>query len=151
MMNNFVQIITAVIGGIGFAIFFNVEKSKLPAIGVGCFMSWALYLICIDINNSIFTSSLIAALAVCIYSEIMARVMKTPANVFLIPCIIPLLPGGSLYYTMAASINMDMATVKMKGLETLLTALGIAAGVVLGFFIFMHIINYSNKVNRKNA
>lgn len=52
---------------------------------------------------------------VCLWSEGMARVRKAPANIFMIPGIIPLLPGGALYYTMSALIGGDMDTVMLKG------------------------------------
>ncbi|MGL5347862.1 MAG: threonine/serine exporter family protein [Peptostreptococcaceae bacterium] len=136
-----VQIVSVVIGTIGFSIFFNIEKSKIPSVAVGASMSWLIYLVCFEISNNIFISSLIAALAVSIYSEIAARVLKSPANIFLIPSIIPLLPGGSFYYTMSAAVSMDGVMFKTKGFETIITVLGITIGTVLGFFIFIQIFN----------
>lgn len=144
MENAIIQIITAVIGSIGFAIFFNIEKSKILAIAVGGFASWAIYLLCFEKTNSIFISCLISAIIICIYSEVMARVMKTPANILLIPSIIPLLPGGSFYYTMNAALNMDIVTFKLKGLETVVTTFGITTGIILGVFIFTEILKVLN-------
>lgn len=146
-----IQIITGVIGSIGFAIFFNIEKSKIPAISVGGFASWAIYLICFEKTNSIFISCFISAVIICIYSEIMARVMKTPANILLIPSIIPLLPGGSFYYTMNAALNMDIDTFKLKGLETVVTTFGITTGIILGVFIFTEVLKPLYKMDKKNT
>lgn len=143
-----IQIITGVIGSIGFAIFFNIEKSKIPAIAVGGFASWAIYLLCFEKTNSIFISCFISAIIICIYSEIMARVMKTPANILLIPSIIPLLPGGSFYYTMNAALNMDIVTFKLKGLETVVTTFGITTGIIFGVFVFTEIISRLDKIKR---
>lgn len=56
---------------------------------------------------------------------------KAPANIFMIPGIIPLLPGGALYYTMSALIGGDMDTVMLKGKETGLMALGIVVGILV--------------------
>lgn len=146
-----IQIVTGVIGSIGFAIFFNIEKSKISAIAVGGFASWAIYLLCFEKTNSIFISCLISAVIICIYSEVMARVMKTPANILLIPSIIPLLPGGSFYYTMNAALNMDIATFKLKGLETVVTTFGITTGIILGVFIFTEILKPLYKINKKKT
>lgn len=151
MENAIIQIITGVIGSIGFAIFFNIEKSKIPAIAVGGFASWAIYLLCFEKTNSIFISCLISAIIICIYSEVMARVMKTPANILLIPSIIPLLPGGSFYYTMNAALNMDIDTFKLKGLETVVTTFGITTGIILGVFIFTEILKPLYKINNKKT
>ena len=49
----------------------------------------------------------------------------------MIPGIIPLLPGGALYYTMSALIEGDMDTVMLKGKETGLMALGIVVGILV--------------------
>ncbi|MGL6107009.1 threonine/serine exporter family protein [Romboutsia sp.] len=145
MENVLIQIIMVVIGSIGIAIYFNIEKSKITSIAIGGLISWIIYLVCFEATNNIFTSSLIAAIIVSIYSEIMARMLKSPANIFLIPSIIPLLPGGSFYYTMSAAINMDLPLFKLKGFETFLSVLGITMGTVVGFFIFVQIFRNLKK------
>ena len=61
--------------------------------------------------GNVFLSALVASMGVCLWSEGMARVRKAPANIFMIPGIIPLLPGGALYYTMSALIGGDMDSV----------------------------------------
>ena len=38
------------------------------------------------------------AILITIYSEIWAKILKTPATTILMPTVIPLIPGGSLYY-----------------------------------------------------
>lgn len=145
-----VQIVSVVIGTIGFAIFFNIEKSKIPSVAIGALMSWMTYLVCFKVNNNMFMASLIAALVVSVYSEIAARILKSPANMFLIPSIIPLLPGGSFYYTMSAVVSMDGEMFKIKGFETIITVLGITIGIVLGFFLFVKVISKFMKNRRYN-
>ena len=90
-----------------------------------------LYLLVFWRSGEVFLSSLAAATAICLWSETLARVRKAPANIFLIPGIIPLLPGGALYYTMNALISGDVATVIQKGQETGLVALGIVGGILI--------------------
>ena len=48
------------------------------------------------------------AILITIYSEIWARILKTPATTVLMPTVIPLIPGGSLYYAMDAALRRDM-------------------------------------------
>ena len=142
-----IQILMVVIGSVGFAIFFNIEKSKISSVAIGGLISWVIYLICFERTNSIFTSTFISAMAVSIYSEVMARVLKSPANIFLIASIIPLLPGGSFYYTMSAALSMNVDLFKLKGFETFIIVLAIVTGVVIGFFIFTQIFNSLKKNN----
>lgn len=68
--------------------------------------------------------------AVCVYSEIFARLLKTPASVILAPATVPLLPGGSLYYMMSYLVRFDYSKFVFYAKETVLTGFGIALGTV---------------------
>ncbi|MEA5012824.1 MAG: threonine/serine exporter family protein [Angelakisella sp.] len=131
-----IQICMACLGSVGFAIYFNVEKTRLIPAALGGLVSWSVYLICFHITANLFIANFVAVIIVCILSEILARRLKAPANIFLIPSIIPLVPGGSLYYTMAAAISGDAVLFEAKAMETMYSVLGITMGVVIGFFIF---------------
>ena len=65
--------------------------------------------------------------------------IKAPATVFLIPSIIPLVPGGRLYYTMRAIVDGDADSAKIYAMETIVIALGIAVGIVVISLVFYHI------------
>ena len=41
----------------------------------------------------------VASVVLTIYAEILARVVKCPATLFLVTAAVPLIPGGSLYNT----------------------------------------------------
>lgn len=135
------QIIMVVIGSVGFAIYFNIDKSKITSVAIGGLISWLLYLICFEKTKNIFIATFISALITNIYSETMARILKSPANIFLISSIIPLLPGGSFYYTMYGAVSMNMELFKVKGLETFTVVLAIACGIIIGFFIFKQVFD----------
>ena len=57
----------------------------------------------------------VVAILITIYSEIWARILKTPATTVLMPTVIPLIPGGSLYYAMDAALRRDMPQFIVKG------------------------------------
>ena len=63
------------------------------------------------------------------HPEDMARVEKAPATVFYIPALIPLVPGGSLYYAMSYAVRSDWDMVGRYGSATFYCALGIACGM----------------------
>ena len=65
------------------------------------------------------------------YSEIMARGTKVPVPVYMVPCVIPLVPGGGLYGTRFNFVTGNYPAAAEAGLRTLQTALGIAGGVVI--------------------
>ena len=78
-----------------------------------------------------FVPYLIASIFVGIYAEIMARVNKAPATIFLTAAAVPLIPGGSLYYTMLGIVEKDSAAFSENGIAALTIALAISLGFVI--------------------
>lgn len=130
------MVITAIIGTLGFCLLFNVKKDKIIYGVIGGTISTVIYLICIKAGMDLFIQNFIPTVVATIYTEIVARVVKAPTTVFLFPAIIPLTPGGSLYYTMRAIVDGDMAEAKTVGKQTVVIALGIALGVLLVSLLF---------------
>ena len=131
MTGYILQILCAGLGTLGFSLFFRVRASHLPAATFGGVLSWTCYLLVRTAGGTVFFSTLAAALVVCLWSETMARQRKAPATIFLVPGIVPLLPGGALYYTMDSVVLGDMDTFVAKGSETLFVAVGIAGGILI--------------------
>ncbi len=61
----------------------------------------------------------------------MARRKKTPATLFLVPAIITMIPGGSLYETMYCMVNGDYMGFFSNGASTVSMALAISVGILL--------------------
>lgn len=131
MRQEVLQVVCAGLGTFAFALFFHVQSRHLLLATLGGTLSWVVYLAVLAGTENIFLAALVSALAVCLWAETFARVRKAPATIFLIPGIIPLLPGGSLYYTMNALIASDMEEVLRKGKETGLMAMGIVVGILI--------------------
>ena len=87
-------------------------------------------------TENLFFSNAVAAIAVCFFSEVMARVLKAPANIFLIPAVIPLLPGNRFYMAVASLISGDMQQFFEFAKATLSILLGIEIGFMIAFILF---------------
>ncbi len=124
-----IQLFSACIGSLGFSLIFNSEKKNLFPASMGGLLGWSVYLLCSHFKLGVFISSIGAAIFCQIYSEVMARIQKSPTTVFIIPAIIPLVPGSGLYYTMYYASLSDWENFRKYGTDTLLTAFGIAVGV----------------------
>ena len=123
---------TAGLGALGFSLIFNVRRELLPAAAFGGLLDWGVYMMAEwFLGNGVFLPSVVAAAFASIYAEAMARVEKTPATVFYIPALIPLIPGGSLYYTMSYAVLGQWDQVQSYGASTAYCALGIAVGMSL--------------------
>ena len=127
MMSGF----TAVFASFGFALLFNVKGSKLFTAafigGIGGFIyDYAIYM-----SGSQALSLFVASICISILSEIFARLLKCPVTTFLICAIIPLVPGGGMYYTMLEVVQNNIDNAIIKGVDTIIQACSIAIGCIL--------------------
>ncbi len=128
--------ISAGIASLGFAIIFNVPKNKLLGASLCGAIGGLVYDISLTLNNSQSFSLFIASVALAITSEILARIIKCPSTIFSICALIPLVPGGGMYYTMLAIINNDINKALLTGIDTIIQACAIVIGVILVSSIF---------------
>ena len=129
-MNALIKILMAYTGSTCFAMLFNVRKDKLFLAGLGGGLAWAFYLFLgIWMENDVLKFVLSTA-ALTLYAEVMARIKKTPATLFVVSAAIPFFPGSALYYTMEAAMKGDWKEFTAKGLYTLSLAVAIACGIL---------------------
>lgn len=150
MKEMIIQVITATIGALGFSIVFRVNERNVPAATFGGALGWIVYLAMFHLCENLFISYFVASLAVCFWAEIMARVLKAPSNIYLVPGIIPLIPGGSLFYTTKAIVEGNWQAFFDNGLNTVWITFGMAAGMVVSGFI-VHIFVDNKKSKIKNS
>ncbi len=143
------QVIMAGVGTLGFSIYFRVREKNVAASTAAGIIGWAIYLLIFHFTEQLFLSNFVAAFLVYLYAEIMARILKAPSNIFLIPGIIPLLPGGTLYYAMQAIVEGDRDTAVLQGTQTAIITVGIAAGIVVGTVLFYYIVRRSTEKKSK--
>jgi uncharacterized membrane protein YjjB (DUF3815 family) len=130
-MQALIMILTSLIATAGFALAFHIKPKHLLWASLGGAVTCAIYVLFDSLGASLFVSNFVASLCSVLYSSILARVLKTPATIFVSACVIPLAPGGSLFYTMSNLIMWDREAFLMHGTNTLLVALGIAGGVLV--------------------
>ena len=124
-------LITSFLGSLGFALIFRLRPRYLTPAAFGGLFAFAVYFICDAFGMGLFASNFFAAIVGALYSELLARMMKAPTVEFSIPCIIPLVPGSMLYYSMSHLLagNYEQSFASLR--DTLMTALGIAAGMIV--------------------
>ena len=126
-----IQLATAFLSSFGFSMLFGLRRRFLLPASMGGLLCWGLYLGMDAWMHAEFLSCLAAAAFAVIYAELLARSLKTPATLFVVPAILPLVPGGSLYYTMENAVHGRMEAARAFGTQTLVSALAIAAGISL--------------------
>ena len=127
-MDTFLHCLYAALASAGFAFVFELRRPQhILASSFAGAMSWLVYLLLEPFMGAV-GCNFAATVTVAVLSEIFARMFKSPATVFLIIGIVPLVPGGGLYYTMDALIDGNMDLFVQKGLEATSIAGAIAAG-----------------------
>ena len=125
-----IQIFTGFLGSLGFSILFNIRGRKLLVASLGGLISWAIFLLLEPLFPGEATRYFFSAAAITVYSEVFARVLKTPTTTFLVSSIVPLIPGGSLYYTMNYALNEQWSLFVQKAFSTLELALALSVGII---------------------
>lgn len=146
--NGIIQIIMGGIGSVGFSILYHIRGAKILLAGLGGVISWGLFLLLEGVLPSEALRYFISSAVIGIYSEVLARVQKTPTTTYIVPSIIPLVPGGSLYNTMKFAVSNDWNACLSKAFDTFILALALALGVIfissffrMGTAIMWHIKN----------
>ena len=125
-------LISTILGTVGYSIVFNI-KYKFLIVGTlgGVISYFTYYFVDIISNNNVFLAMLAGTLIAGIYSEILARVLKAPNTVFLLPAIITLIPGALFYYTMYYLINWNEALFNANSINMVLANLAMAVGIII--------------------
>ena len=130
------QLATAFLGSLGFALLFHVKKERLLLASLGGLLAWGVYLLMGRATDQDVVRYFIASVALTVYAETLARLVKCPATLFIVTASIPLIPGGSLYQTMQYFMKNDMASFSGQALTTVLLAVAIAVGMLVPTAIF---------------
>ena len=137
MLKDFVlPVLWAALSSLGFGMIFGLRSKKLIYVALGSALTWLTYLVSVKLGIYESLAYAIATGIGTIYSEIMARIIKTPVTAFVIPVNIPLVPGASLFHSLLALLQKDSVQFVEKGKYTLLVACSMALGIFVATMLF---------------
>lgn len=122
--------ISSFLATFGFGILFNIKGYKLILAAMGGMLGSIVYTMVLQIGQAEVSALFFASLAFSLYSEILARICKTPVTTFIICALIPLVPGKGMYETMRIAIDGDAISALQKGLDTMTYAGALALGII---------------------
>ena len=125
------QLIFALLSTAAFCILWHLPLRHLPLAALGGAASWGVYLLLDAHMENVFYIVRLVSIFSASYAEIAARHARAPATLFLIPALIPLVPGSSLYYTMLALVQGSEADFRSYGMLTVKWVVALAAGISL--------------------
>ena len=130
---------------LGIAVIFDVPPKKMFWAMLGSIISCVLMLIGDKYGLDPLITNMIATAIPCVYCEIMARVLKTPTTVFMIPTLLPLVPGSRLYYTMFYLFSGEQELF----LDNMLIAVKICTGIAVAIIVVTGAMRWIEAVKRQ--
>lgn len=147
-----IELVFAFLGSFFPAVLFNVERKNIMWTGLAGAIGWLLFAITKDATASPAIATFVGAAGIGLYSEIMARVKKTPAFIFSVTGIYPLVPGITAFNTIKYIVEDNLSMALNKGIETVAVAGAIAFGImtVTATFQFITRISQARKEYKIN-
>lgn len=125
-----IAIISSFVATLGYALVYNIKGKNLIVATLGGAFSWAVYLVCQRYFASLVFPYLVSGIATALYSELAAYFFKAPATVYLIPGIIPLVPGLTIFRTMESCLFGDVSSFAQGLVKTIKIGGAIALGLI---------------------
>ncbi|MDE5859414.1 MAG: threonine/serine exporter family protein [Oscillospiraceae bacterium] len=126
----------SLIASIAFGVQFNVRLRHIITAGIGGTITQLIFMSFEYSGTGEMLCYFFSAAAVSVYSEIMARRLHAPVNMYLVIGIIPLVPGGYMYNTMITLIGGDVDMFSRQFAESV----GIAGSIAMGVFAVSAIV-----------
>ncbi|VNM67723.1 membrane protein [Streptococcus pneumoniae] len=128
------QAVASFLAIITFLIVLNVQRSMLLPGGILGMTVWLIYLLLKEPTNVIVATFIAAIIGSCV-SQILSILYKTPAVVFILGILAPLVPGYLSYRTTAFFVTGDynkaLASATLVVMLALVISIGMASGTVI--------------------
>ncbi len=149
MMPIVIQIVAGVVGTVGFAILFRLKPLHCLYAGVVGLFVCIVYCVLDAVTQDPFISNFIGAFVCAVFSDVFARIAKAPATVFILPGIITLVPGRTLYYAMSNLLNDKYVEAGQFLLTTVTVAVAIGGGLIAASVLRLIVSKLIENVKRK--
>ena len=130
------QTVMSFLGSLCFAVLSQVRGRNLIYAAIAGAVCWLVYALVGQLVSDEIPAYFLAAVATTIYSEFFARILRTPAIVYLAAGVIPLVPGGGIYRTMLFCIQGTPDAALSECINTI----GIAGAMAMGIVIVSSIV-----------
>lgn len=115
-----------------FAVLFNAPGSVLLSAGIAGGLGWATFILLrYTFYLSSINANLVAAIVIALAAEIFARREKKPVTMYVVPALLVLVPGYSIFRAMNMFLNDHVP----EGLSILLRAVTEASAIAVGIVI----------------
>lgn len=124
----YVKLAAIFFGTLGYAMIVNIPKKHLIYIGITAMTGFAVYQLLLP---SEVLGCFMGACVIAAFSEFFSRTLKDAATLFIIPGIIPLVPGAKMYNMTLCLLRHDFSEAAALGVQVLMFAGSIAIAILL--------------------
>lgn len=147
-----VKIIAVFFLSTAIGIMYRIPRKLVAYAGLVGVVAWIVKVMVESGLHSPILATFIGSVAIGLSAEILARILKKPASIFIIPGFIPLVPGGSAYNTIVKMVQGNYISGVTMGMKTVLTGASMAFGIFISATIVRLILDYkNNKYEEINA
>ncbi len=129
------KLLLIIFASFGFSLIINANRRHYAACALLGGASYLISTAIFNISDSVLLNSVISAILVSAISQVLARIKKAPATVFLLPSILPLVPGRIFFYAISLAITQGFENSAKYFSQTFEYAFGISIGIILGSFL----------------
>ncbi len=120
------------LAAIGFGVLYNItSKTTLALAGVTGGIGSFIYQLCIEVGMTVMSASFYGAASFTLAASLFAYLRHEPDTMYLVPALIPLVPGGTVFQMMTAFLDGQL----YLGLGKFLDAMAIAGMLVFGMMV----------------
>lgn len=130
-----INIAFSYLASVGFALTINVPHRALNLAGLSGVIGWMVYWFAARAGMGRMLSNLMGSFIIGILGLICARVKKCPVTVFIIPAIVPLVPGVPAYQAVRALVNGQVFIGEADLMRVAIVTCAIALGILLSTMI----------------
>lgn len=133
----------------------NIPRKYIYLCGFSGVITMSVY----SLLNTVFSatvSSLIACIALSLFSHVISHITKLPNMIFVVSGVMPILPGGILFNAINALAKNEYSKAALLGIQALLVGFAISIGFLIDqvfAIILRRIVNdlpLKQKNNKKN-
>lgn len=132
-----------------FAWFFYITRYDILWAALLGALGWTVYLYISKNFGNPLSAYMLGSLVVGLLAELFAVIFKKPATIYIVPGIIPLVPGGGMYETMLMAVLGNGEATSSTGFRTLSAAAAIAVGIALASGVARFVANIRKPRLRK--
>ena len=127
----FLPCLWAFCASVGFGLVYNIHGRGILICGAGGALGWLVYLLGLRWIGNDLLSAFVAAMAIGLFSEIMARIRRCPVTGYLQVALLPLVPGAGIYDSMRYCVAGEMDLFLAKLVHTIGMAAALSVGAML--------------------